>query len=319
MVKNKGEGSASPGQQEHSDVLTDLYRHAQNRYDHISGTRHIWILSSSLLILFLFLLSMAILFQINSINGESQAGFNYSALSSDMTYGVFFSVGLQDLPNLSVKAGDSPANEDGQLSQEFPSITQVELPNSSLLFLPLVSTGLISCRQKEDILLEVLSGPELLPEKGSRFSPGDVPKVQASWIVRNTGGCAWDNFLLYSLNDGEIVSPGLRNNTQVVVLAPGQNLVDPGVLLEVSIPFEPAEANRVLKEWVFVINGYQLFDLPHLSLNVKGWVTLNKPKINTDVENNPVPAGKGQDETSGQDRGNSSPPSRATEIPPQRP
>jgi hypothetical protein len=125
------------------------------------------------------------------------------------------------------------------------------------------------------------------------------------------------------LKDGALVSPELSLDDQPIRLVPGQNQVYPQKLLEVSIPFEPEDAERAENEWIILINGHQLFALSHLTLDVKNWVVVTQPDSQNASGGNSLPAEPGTTSQGGEqppDRGNTmSPPTRATEAPPERP
>ncbi len=323
MVKKEKEGSASQGQPENGDVIKDLYRLAEKKYAHFEGPRRRWYLLSSLLIVFLLLLTSAILLQVNFLRGESQADQRQVQLVVGMILGAFSSAGS---PNIAVNVVDQveiPIQESSSDNPETNLPAQAVISPAPALFLPFLSSGPRTCTSKDDVFLEVVSGPILTPPIGSKFPSNKVPDIQASWTVRNAGNCSWDMVRLYSLKNGATVTPELSLDGQVISLIPGQNLVYPQNLLEVSISFIPEDAERAENEWIMVINGRQLFALAHLTLDVKNWVVVTKPDNPNASGGNPLPAEPGTTSQGGgqpPDRGSTtSPPTRATEVPPQRP
>ncbi len=226
--------------------------------------------------------------------------------------GLFSSAG--NLPETVVTA----IPEQSQLEQEPQPAKPLETAFDSMVFVPIISNGANECSSIDEMSLEVVSGPVLTPALGSKFSAGRVPAIQAVWVVRNVGTCIWNNISLYSLNDGATISPKLNPQDQASELSTEQSLVGPGMLLEVALPFKPEDTDLVKNEWVFVINGFQLFAKPHVALDIKNWVTVEKSNLPGANQGGVNPAGTSNSGSSG-DPGSSGFPVRNTEAPPQRP
>jgi hypothetical protein len=323
MVKKEKEGSASQGQPENGDAIQNLYHLAEKKYAHFEGTRRRWYLLSSILIVFLLLLTLGILLQLNYLRGESQADQRQVQLVVGMVLGAFSSAGSPSAVGIVVDQNDIQLQESSSNNLENNLQLQSAILPAPALFLPFLSSGPRTCTLKDDILFEVVSGPLLTPPIGSKYPSNKVPNIQASWTVRNAGNCSWETVQLYSLKNGAMLSPELSLDDQAISLIPGQSQVSPFQLLEVSIPFKPEEAERAEYEWVMVINGRQLFTLSHLALDIKNWVVVTRPDNQNASGGNSIPAEPGTTNQGGEtppDRGSTtSPPTRATEAPPQRP
>ena len=119
--------------------------------------------------------------------------------------------------------------------------------------------------------------PELFPKPGRVYVIGSPPfAVRATWEVTNIGECAWEEVRLRPLRGGEAIS-----------VLEGER-VEPGQVVEITVPFAfsgGGDVDRVRDvegEWVVVVanplgGDHVLFEQPHLTLRVEGWVIAATP------------------------------------------
>ena len=119
--------------------------------------------------------------------------------------------------------------------------------------------------------------PTLFPKPGRMYVIGSPPfAVRAIWEVTNTGECAWEEVRLRPLRGGEAIS-----------VLEGER-VEPGQVVEITVPFAfsgGGDVDRVRDvegEWILVVlnplgGDHVLFEQPHLTLMVEGWVIAATP------------------------------------------
>lgn len=146
------------------------------------------------------------------------------------------------------------------------------------LFFPFIqnSSPGDACRDFNATGLEVISGPTLSPQPGTRYAESSPPEVTVSWVVRNRGNCAWHSLALWSIKDGTSYVPEVRLDGELVDLAALHERLRQAEAddqaFEIQLAFEPEAAHKVDAEWVFSINGHYLFTQPHLVLRVEEWL-----------------------------------------------
>ncbi len=131
--------------------------------------------------------------------------------------------------------------------------------------------------------------PELFPKPGRMYVIGNPPfAVRATWEVTNTGECTWEEARLRPLGGGEAI-PVLEGEW-----------VEPGQVVEISVPFPfsgGGDVDRVRDvegEWILVVlnplgGDHVLFEQPHLSLKVEGWVVAGTPTPTPIPTSTPTP------------------------------
>ena len=119
--------------------------------------------------------------------------------------------------------------------------------------------------------------PGLFPTPGAIYVIGNPPfAMRVTWVVTNTGECAWEEVRLRPEGGGELI-PVLEGEQ-----------VEPGQVAEISVPFafsggQDVEGVRDVEgEWVLVVRNplggdHVLFEQPHLRLRVEGWVIAVTP------------------------------------------
>jgi hypothetical protein len=147
------------------------------------------------------------------------------------------------------------------------------------LFAPLVFNGGPPCASAGDIFLEIISGPDLIPEPGGTYTNAEAPTAQAIWVVRNSGRCSWTSLALYSIRSSQAFRPLVRRGGEPVDLAalPGGVLAHPGETIEVIVEYPGDEARSINDEWAFEINDQLMLAQTHLVLAVEDWVIADKP------------------------------------------
>ncbi|MBN2006331.1 MAG: hypothetical protein JXA21_23460 [Anaerolineae bacterium] len=117
------------------------------------------------------------------------------------------------------------------------------------------------CLEPAAYTLDVAETPVLTPEPGYRWVTSNAwPSVYAGWGITNTGACAWQSVQLKTLA-GETVEVKLSRDGEEL------SAVDPGASATVRLYF-PRQAALTQGEWILVVNGLTLFDLPHLRLDL---------------------------------------------------
>ena len=119
--------------------------------------------------------------------------------------------------------------------------------------------------------------PTLFPKPGRMYVIGAPPfAVRATWEVTNTGECAWEEVRVRPLGGGEAI-PVLEGER-----------VEPGQVVEITVEFafsgggDVDMVRDVEGEWILVVlnplgGDHVLFEQPHLTLRVEGWVIAATP------------------------------------------
>jgi len=130
----------------------------------------------------------------------------------------------------------------------------------------------LRCRDVRRYALAVAPEPNLSPPPGTLHVIGDpLGTVRATWVMTNAGECPWGSVALHPLAGGQALQPTLRQGDDTVAR------VDPGERVEVDLAFSAWEAGDMDVEWVVVVNGFPLFDRPHLRLAVERWMIVITP------------------------------------------
>lgn len=183
------------------------------------------------------------------------------------------------------------------------------------VFIPMVWRGPGGCKTAEEIDFELVSGPVLSPDLGTRLETLAPPDAVATWTVRNLSACQWDSLGIYSIYRSLLHQPEIRRGGDLFDPVAGLVVANPGETLEISAAFPGDQASEISDEWVLVINGHQLFSKSHLLLDVDEWLVVENPE--------PKNTGAGSTGTgSGTSSGQTNPvtqPKRPTDSAPARP
>ncbi len=103
------------------------------------------------------------------------------------------------------------SNDQGVIAQAEPTATAVPPTPVPILgpsgipgldprvFVPMVWRGPGGCKSAEEISFELVSGPVLEPQQGTRLETNEPPEATATWTIRNLGECQWDSLGIYSV------------------------------------------------------------------------------------------------------------------------
>ncbi len=186
-----------------------------------------------------------------------------------------------------------------------PEATPTSVPPTEVNNIPLVQDV---CEISDGYGFEVISGPSLTPGPGYRYMIGRTPPtIRATWVIRNTSQCSFDQLAIYSpfnaktydpvfIRDGDSLHPEEFSDKPVL---------SPGDVIEIGLEFSPQHARNIRDEWILIVNNLPLVEQPHLSLSVENWVILYAAEVN------PTKVPKPRKESN---KGNNNPPS-STEPP----
>jgi hypothetical protein len=133
------------------------------------------------------------------------------------------------------------------------------------------------CRDALNYGFVFASEMELDPPEGTTYITGTTPiQPSAVWEITNTGPCVWAEITFNSLSGEAEAEPTLWINDQPVTSLSDQPL-DLKETLRISLNFDISEATNIQEEWILVVNGVELKENQHLSLNVENWITLITP------------------------------------------
>jgi hypothetical protein len=141
----------------------------------------------------------------------------------------------------------------------------------------------ILCRNTPSFLsYELSSTPTLSPAPGTRYYVGTSPfTVTASWTITNTSECRWGYLGLEPLaGEYDVTYSVQRSDGEYFDLGP-QNTVAVSETVQLSLIFDPRQAQNVLAEWVLVLNNQTILDHPHLKINIRNWIIPVYPPTRT--------------------------------------
>jgi hypothetical protein len=264
-----------------NDLMNRLNNEAKSRYGNTTPPRSkiVW---SFVLILSLFILVASIFgiyMRYDRLQRESQ-------IASQEANAAVLATSIADM-NQSANSVATAA-EDLRLAQvratedtlALIALNQAEEEKSTaatmtaLAVMPEESPTLGPCTDTATIGYELVSGPHLTPEPFFSFLRSRPPIPTSSWILKNTGSCIWENISFWSLLDGQAIDALIINNGEVINPdnAPVPILVSPGEQIEVAVKFRVDEARNVNEQFVVIVNGVSLEDLPHIDIQVEDWV-----------------------------------------------
>ncbi len=165
-------------------------------------------------------------------------------------------------------------------AEVLPSDTPGPSPTST------VTVPALTCEDIEAYTVEMVDGPILTPEPGYVYGTGKpLPPIRSTWVIRNTGGCTWDEILLISRTSQRLLSPFLRVNGQLIIpYTNAEYSIAPGEQVEILLGFTTSVARSIRSDWGLVINGFNLDSQPLLSLDVHNWVINGQPTSNTPID-----------------------------------
>jgi hypothetical protein len=125
--------------------------------------------------------------------------------------------------------------------------------------------------------LEIIEGPELKPGLGSLYVPGDpVFSATASWTVRNTGECDWEQLVVEPYQDAREVNYFFWGESEEVEITP-ENPLQVGQSVKILLTFPILQARDIDEAWSLITNGLQIQNPPHLVLEVDDWIIVVSP------------------------------------------
>jgi hypothetical protein len=184
-----------------------------------------------------------------------------------------------------LKTVTATQKSDSQMGAVLPSATPTpaeRVPNDELLkngtttASPEPTATLAeSCSDQSGYKIEVVSGPDLTPKPGYIFRVGSPePFFQASWLIKNTGKCDWQEIALQDMASGENLMPIIKRGDQIVDLAETDQVINSGEEIEIILRFRAKDAQSIDRSWGFILNQIYLSEQPILELEVEDWVTI---------------------------------------------
>jgi hypothetical protein len=158
--------------------------------------------------------------------------------------------------------------EDEVISDFMTATAQVEIQ---------VNKPVDVCSELSSYPLVIVSGPHLTPRPGYIYQPDSPePTIQASWIIKNPGECKWEQIVLQDVNTGENIVPFLKQNGIQLDLTDLEQVINPEEDVEVTIGFRVRDAETINREWLLLINGFNLFSQPHITLKIDDWIIIQQ-------------------------------------------
>ncbi|MGD2158547.1 MAG: hypothetical protein PVG32_16835, partial [Anaerolineales bacterium] len=125
--------------------------------------------------------------------------------------------------------------------------------------------------------LEIIEGPELNPDLGTFYIRGDpVFSATASWTVRNTGECDWEQLAVVPYEDAREVNYSFWGESEQIEIN-SENPLEVGQWVKILLSFPLLSARDIDEAWSLVANGVQIQNLPHLALEVDDWIIVINP------------------------------------------
>jgi hypothetical protein len=133
------------------------------------------------------------------------------------------------------------------------------------------------CRDALNYGFVLASETELDPPEGSTYITGTTPiRPSAVWEITNTGLCVWEEITLNPLSGNNKTETTLWMDNQPITNLSDQPL-GLNETLKIALNFDISDATDIHEEWILVVNGIELIENPHLSIDVENWITLITP------------------------------------------
>jgi hypothetical protein len=269
----------------HEDPLTGLRETARSNYERVSPPRRSnwgWVVLILLVLGILSFLIWGIYSRLTQMNQQAnQAAQQTQAIAAGeatlLALQAQIMTATAEVNQVAIPAVEATALPQTGLAANLSAIARAMAGNP--LFAPLIFNGGPPCGSANDISIEIVSGPQLLPEPGGTYKSSEAPTAQAIWTVRNSGRCSWTSLSLYSIRGSQGFRPVVRRGGEPVDQnnLPGGVLAHPGETIEVIVEYPGDEARSINEEWAFQINGQLLLAQTHLALAVEDWVIAEKP------------------------------------------
>jgi hypothetical protein len=275
----------SPGVDDDEEFRARLYNEALTRYEQVNQPKKerkgLWIFLLIAALLILLVSVWGVFNRVQNLQRQNQ-------VQAEIGYTISLATAVQDMGAAADAWGTAASNVRSQQSTATAGVlaaaaaaeaaanaqaTAKAAEIQALTATPTVQVGI--CQNLNEAGLTVVSGPELLPSLGTLYKVGMTPP-QASWIIRNTGNCAWSQILTWSVFDNEIVQPIVMRDGQVVTPSAnsGPIMIMPGEQIELVLQFPASSAQRIDGDWVMIVDGLSLVSQPHIILKANNWVIL---------------------------------------------
>lgn len=172
------------------------------------------------------------------------------------------------------------------IKESTPTPTATQDEDSVLLAEALTATAQLAimeeptvdvCSELSGYPIEIVSGPHLTPRPGYIYQPGSPePVIQASWVLKNPGTCSWEQVVLQDVTTGENTVPYISRDGEEIDLTNLEQAIDPEDEIEISIGFRLKDAETINREWLLLINGFNLFDQSHVVLKIDDWIIIQQ-------------------------------------------
>lgn len=165
------------------------------------------------------------------------------------------------------------ANQETSLAQE----ATAQAANTTMQVEATAAAVILQCLEAETYSLSVSSEPDLEPPVGTDYITGTTPiQPTVYWEVTNLSTCEWKEILIKPISGENEVEYALwRGNQQVTDL--GNQPVENGKSIKIALTFNIKDATDVRGEWVLIVNGLELIEEPHLTMDVENWINLITP------------------------------------------
>lgn len=321
---------SKPPVDEDEEFRARLYNEALSRYEQVNQPKKerkgLWLFLLIAALLILLVSVWGVFNRIRNLQRENQ-------LQAEIGYTISLATAVQDMGAAADAWGTAASNLQVQQNTATAAVQatalalqqkeNTEATAQAAAILALTATPTIQvavCQNINNAGLQVISGPELSPSLGTLYRLG-MQSPQVSWVIRNTGECAWSQILVWSIFDNAISQPIIKRDGLEVTpsAASGPIMIAPGEQIELVLEFPASSAQRIDGEWVLVVDGLSLVSQPHVLLDARNWIILNplstpkptqRPKATSGSGGVTSPGGGGTNPTD-------QPPSRETVPPPE--
>jgi hypothetical protein len=187
------------------------------------------------------------------------------------------------------QVGGATATREKELADQHATTT-VEAARFATRVVALNLTGTAQACAASNLYALNVSSPTLFPPEGSVYVVGNQPPaLRVTWVVTNTGQCAWEDIRLRSIDPGTEEIPMLKGKR-----------VQPGEVVEISVPFSIQDItlssqSGVMRDYFVVVRNplggdHVLLDQPHLVVSQESWLRIVTPTPTPTPTNTGTPA-----------------------------
>jgi hypothetical protein len=279
-TKSEKQKNRSPQEDAKSVPWSRLYEEARGRYEETSRPRRDRVLWTSVLLFATAILVVSVwgLFnRVTQLRRQSDISRRIELTSIPLTQtlqAAMANESTQTAQALLFAAGNEETDLQATATPDTEAQAATMTAEAGLAVV--ADTEIVaSCDNELGYLFEIISGPVLSPRPGYIFIVGSQePIVQASWIIKNVSNCAFNGILFLNATTEQKIVPLILVNGEKIDITKPEQAINPGDEVEVVLGFPSSEALSIDNEWIVVLNGFDMYDQPHLILKVQDWIII---------------------------------------------